>query len=127
MELILKQPFNKPPCICILFDNSYEASRLNQSFVIEHKTSTFDITFEWQESNLDLILKLEDGKINFRYFKLLHSPEKFQLFLSQTKASEVFSFCHIIKSQGKLEVVKTLSSQTLWVIKVKSLEVIKEY
>lgn len=127
MELIFKQTFNKPPCICILFDNAFEASRLNQSFVIEHKTGLFDITFEWQESNLDLILKLEDGKLNFRYEKLKHSPEKFQLFLSQTKASEVFSFCHIIKSQGKLELVKTLSSQALWVIKVKNIDVIKEY
>lgn len=127
MELILKQPVNKPPCICILFDNAYEASKLNQSFVNEYKTKLFEITIELQESNLDLILKLDDGKLNFRYQKLTYSPAKLHLFLHHTKASEVFSFCHLIKSQGKHEVVKTVVGQALWVIKVGSVMVSEEY
>ena len=127
MKLIFKYPANKPPVICILFDNAYNASKLNQSFVNEHKNDLLVVTFEMQESKLDLILKLEEGKLNYRYKNLKYTPDKLISFLQSTKGSALYSFCHIVFHKSKHEVVKTIPGQTLWVLKVGSVEMSEEY
>lgn len=127
MELILKQPENKHPCICILFDNEYEAGRYNQSIINQWQKYPFNIKFESSGSKLDMILKVRDYNFEFKYEDLKYVPDKFYHFLYNTKDSKAFSFCHIILKKDKHEVILTLTNRLLWVLKVDSVEFVEEY
>lgn len=127
MELILKQPENKPPCICILFDNSYEASKHNQILVNQYKVYSFTIKFELQKSKLDLIITIGGLNTRYKYEDLKYFPDKLSRFLFNTKGSPTFNFCHVITNNDKHSVVQTMTNRLLWVLKVDSVNFIKEY
>ncbi len=127
MELILKQPENKPPCICILFDNSYEASRHNQKLVSQYSMYPFTIKLELQNSKLDLILTVGGLNTSYKYEDLKFAPDKLTRFLFNTKDSKAYNFCHVILKQDKHSVVQTMTNRLLWVLKIDSVEFVEEY
>ena len=45
-----------------------------------------------QGSDLDLILKFPEEKLNYRYKNLTHNPEKLKSFLQNTEGTPEFSF-----------------------------------
>lgn len=126
MELILKQPKGKNPCICILFENTYEASKLNQSWPNNYKTYLYDVTLDIQEGKLDLILKLEGFSLNYKYENIKHYPDKLFRFLYETKGAKQYNFCHIIEHLSKHIVARTTVNQANWVLMVGKLTVKKE-
>lgn len=125
MELILKRPDNKPPCICIKFDTNYQASTFNQILVDQYKESSFTITFQILRGKLDLIIIGADKP--YKYKDLKFSPEKLNRFLQDTKEAGTFNLCHIITITNKDTVVTTVTGRLLWVLKVDSIKLSKEY
>ncbi|OFY83554.1 MAG: hypothetical protein A3F72_13100 [Bacteroidetes bacterium RIFCSPLOWO2_12_FULL_35_15] len=125
MELILKQPINKPACICILFDRVIDSEKLNSSW-LKHKEYFFLLTFEIDNSNLDIILKQEELGLTHRYKNVSHFPDKLFRFLYNTKDSEVYNFCHITAYYDKHILAKASISRTNWVLKVERINVLKE-
>ncbi|MES2591699.1 MAG: hypothetical protein V4608_07430 [Bacteroidota bacterium] len=125
MELILKRPANKPPCICIKFATSYQASTFNQILIEEYKGSDFSIKFELRKDKLDLILTGADKPHTYKDLKF--SADKLNRFLQETQGVESYNFCHIITVKNKDTVITTLTARLLWVLKIDSVELIKEY
>lgn len=125
MELILKQPLNKPPCICILFDRVIDSEKLNSSW-LKHNEYFFLLTFEIDNSNLDVVLKQEELGLIHRYKNVSYFPDKLFRFLYNTKDSEVYNFCHITAHYDKHILAKASISRTNWVLKVERINVLKE-
>lgn len=125
MELVLKRPTNKPPCICIKFATSYQASTFNQMVIEEYKESSFSIKFELRKDKLDLILLGADRPHKYKDIKF--SVDKLNRFLQETQGVEAYNFCHIITVKNKDTVITTLTARLLWVLKIDKVELIKEY
>ncbi|MFY9309683.1 MAG: hypothetical protein WAQ28_11605 [Bacteroidia bacterium] len=123
MELVLKRPVGKPPCICIKFGSNYEASRLHCVLPNEHHSSQFFVRFVLgRNERLDMVV-LEDGyKIPYRYENLKYSAEKLKRFLHETEGITAFNLCHIITVKNKDEVVYTQYKRKMWVIKLAAVE-----
>ncbi|MES2284055.1 MAG: hypothetical protein V4547_00120 [Bacteroidota bacterium] len=125
MELIFKRPESKPPCICIKFDTSYQASTFNQILVDQYKESVFSIKFQLLRGKLDLIISGADKP--HKYKDLKFSPDKLNRFLQDTKEADTYNFCHIITTTNKDIVITTLTGRLLWVLKIEGVELIREY
>lgn len=125
MELILKRPNNKPPCICIKFDTNYQASTFNQILIDQYKESTFSITFQLLRGKLDLIIIGADKP--YKYKDLKFSPEKLNIFLRNTKETDTYNFCHIITITNKDTIVTAVTSRLLWVLKIDRIQLSREY
>ncbi len=70
---------------------------------------------------------VEGYKIPYKYANVQFSPEKLNRFIEETRNAEVFTFCHIITVKNKDEVVYTPPKRKMWVIKINSVELVKEY
>lgn len=126
MELILKRPRNKPPFIGILFQDEYEASTLNQSWVNSYNTYLYNITLEPDGKEITLKLSLDGYGLNHRYKNLRHDPEKLYRFLYETKAHGKFNFAHLIMVRDKHTVVSTTVNRALFVLGVKKVTLLIE-
>jgi hypothetical protein len=123
MELVLKRPVGKPPCICIKFGSSYEASRQHCVLPNEHHSSQFFVRFVLgRNERLDMVVLEEGYKIPYRYENLKYSAEKLRRFLVETAGNASFNFCHIITVKNKDEVVYTQYKRKMWVIKLSGVE-----
>jgi hypothetical protein len=128
MELILKRPINKPPCICIKFGSSYEGSKLHCALPNEYSSHPLSVKFELsRHGKLDIVIIAENYKIPYKYENVKFSPEKLNRFLVETEGTEAFNFCHIVTVKNKDEVLYTPYTRRLWVLKLKAAELIKEY
>lgn len=126
MELILKQPINKPPCICILFENVYEAGNLNRQWVNNYHTHSYRIVMEVINGSLKLTMIMDGMGDKSTYDNLKYSPEKLAQFLLETNGAKSFNFCHIITVKDKQEVVRTVSCARLFVLKVYDVKFVLE-
>lgn len=128
MELILKRPINKAPCICIKFGSSYEAGKFHCILPNEYSMHPFSVKLEIKRNNtLDLSVIVEGFKIPFLYKNVQYNAEKLNRFILETAGSESYNFCHIITQTNKDMVVQTSIKRVAWVIKIRELELIKEY
>ncbi len=125
MELIFKRPTNKPPCICILFTNTFHASKVNSNFVEDFNANKYSVTFEIIENKLDVILRLNERTAGW-YRNVKFYSDKLTKFLHDTKNISEFSFCHIIEIQEKHIVVNTQPGLKLWVLKVDTVKLVRE-
>lgn len=124
MELVLKRPVGKPPCICIKFSSNYEASKTHCNLPNEHNNSKLIAKFSLgRNGRLDILIHEQGYKIPCRYENVKFSPEKLKRFLAEIEGSNtVFNFCHIITVKNKDEVVYTHYRRKMWVIKVVAVE-----
>lgn len=123
MELVLKRPVGKPPCICIKFVSNYEASKTHCILPNEHYNSLFFVRFVLgRNERLNLIVLEEGYKIPYRYENLKYSADRLKRFLVETEGNASFNFCHIITVKNKDEVVYTQYSRKMWVIKIGRVE-----
>lgn len=126
MKLILKQPANKPPCICLCFLSTYEAAKLNKHYVELYKDLFFQLEFKLQGESLSLLIKQEEKNLRYRYAPLQFYPDKLMLYLQQTKNAERFNFCHVTAYYEQHMVAHTTGSQQLWVLKVNKVSFVRE-
>jgi hypothetical protein len=127
MELIFKQPRDKPPCICILFESDYVGGRYNKIIVDHYRKHPFIIKFEFEGGKLSMILQLKDSESKWKYDSLKYDAEKFYKFLYNTKDAKGFSLCHIASKNDTHIVLKTPVNILPWVLKVASVELVQEY
>jgi len=126
MELVLKLPENKPPFLGILFDDSYQACTINKNAVNNYHTSTYHLVLEPMGDKLNLRLTCDSSGLNHLYENVRYNPEKLLKFIYMTKGCNQFNFSHLIRKDGKDTVVKTLSNQRLFVLKIYNLSVNEE-
>ena len=126
MELILKQPKDKPPCICILFESSSVACKLNNEWVKDFGTNKFALDLEINGSNLDVVLKNPEFKLMHRYENVEFFPDKLSRFLYDTKKSELYSFCHVTAHYDKHIVALLPVTRKLWVLKIDIIKLKRE-
>ena len=128
MELVLKRPMGKPPCICMKFGSNYEAAKHNSILPNEYSKHPFALRFELGRNNkLDVTVVMEGYKIPYKYANVQFSPEKLNRFIEETRVAERYTFCHIVTVKNKDEVVYTPHKRILWVIKINSVELVNEY
>lgn len=127
MKLVLKRPKEKPPCICLLFEDVYQASSLNKFFVETHKNIEVDLLVQIQDNQLNLLFSLPIHNYKFRYDNVEYIPEELFRFLYDTKDAPKFNFCHINVVKGKHQVASTTNNCDKWVLKVNSVKLDKEY
>jgi hypothetical protein len=125
MELILKQPEAKPPFIGILFSNEYEASKLNQSQV-KMNNLYYRIMLEPKGRTIDIILKLDEWAFTYKYEGLEYNADKLKRWLFNCNGSEYYNFSHLIMKNNQHQVVKTLSTQSFFVLKVNEIKLFQE-
>ena len=126
MELILKQPENKPPFIGILFTNIFEAERKNESMVKGYPECSFNLSMEPITAAINLILQPDTFSTQFSYTGVKYHYEALKKFLEATAGSPTYNFGHIIKPLDTHEVVRTRSQRKLFVVKLKSIKLIVE-
>ena len=100
MELILKTPVGKQPFIGILFNNEYEASKLNQAQVQVNNLYYFNIILEPKGKTLDLTLKLDEWLFTYKYENLTYNPDELKRFVFNNMGCEIYNFGHIINKYG---------------------------
>lgn len=127
MEIVFKQPKDKPPCICILFENNYQAGRYQQTIINQFRKYPFVIKFEEIGGRLKIFLKVRDYNFDYKYENIEYSSEKLYKFLYNTKDSQAYSFCHVFLKDGNHELAKTSVNVLPWVLKVSSVELVREY
>ncbi|MFY9309182.1 MAG: hypothetical protein WAQ28_09080 [Bacteroidia bacterium] len=127
MELVFKRPKGKAPCICVLFETDYIGGRYNKIVVDHYHKYPFTIKFEFENEKLNMILKTKDYNFEWKYEGLKYTPEKFYKFLYDTKDVSSFSFCHIALKNSNHEVLRTPVNRLLWVLKINTVELVKEY
>ena len=121
MELVLKQPKNKPPFLGIQFENEYKASTLNQNWPNSYRSSLYSIELEPEVEGMSLVIKLESFGFNYKYENVKYDPVKLSKWLLQTKAEKQYNFGHVIKVLDTHKVVRTTVNSALWVLKVKEI------
>jgi hypothetical protein len=126
MELILKQPPGKPPFIGILFNKEYEASKLNQAQVQVNNLFYFKVILEPIGTELNLTIKLDEWLFKYTYEGLNYDPDKLKRFLFDTMGAEVYNFGHVVLKNDAHLLVKTLSTQSYFVLRVKELKLLME-
>ena len=115
MELIFKLPKGKPPFIGILFENIFQASTLNQDFVNELQGSIFTIHMEpIAKMNLRLIC---ENPISIRHYSNL-KYDKEKLHAWQKRVSGQVNFGHLMKVYDTDTIVKTMTKQKNFVLKI---------
>lgn len=126
MELIFKLPPNKHPFIGILFKSEYEASRLNQAQVQVNNLYYFNVILEPIGDKLNLTIKLDEWLFRYTYEGLEYDPNKLKQFLFNSMGCECYNFSHIVLKNGEHKVVKTLSTQSYFILKIKELKLLQE-
>jgi hypothetical protein len=126
MELILKQPPGKHPFIGILFNKEYEASKLNQAQVQVNNLYYYKAILEPLGSKLNLTIKLDEWLFKYTYEGLNYDPDKLKRFLFDTMGAEVYNFGHVVLKNDAHLLVKTLSTQSYFVLRVKELKLLME-
>ena len=121
MELVLKQPINKPKFIGVCFDSGFKASTINQEFVNELKDSPFYIIIE--PIGLNLRLVCESPFRVYEYFTLKHDKAKLKQWLEAPKEFKHYNFSHLTKEYDNYTVVKTLKERKLFVLKIDSVRI----
>lgn len=126
MELILKQPEGKHPFIGILFNNEYQAAKLNQAQVQVNNLFYYKIIFEPKADKIDLTLKMDDWLFTYKYEGLKYNSDKLKRFLFSTMGAECYNFSHLLLKGDNHHVVKTLSTQTHFILKVTEVNLLVE-
>src|SRR4051812_12424012 len=108
MELILKQPKDKPPCICIAFEQEFEAEQINKSWINNYNTHLCSLTFDLNNERLNLTIEMSGMGWKYKYEDLKFSPEKLQKFLNDNAGAGINNFCHVTQKGDVQTVVRTV-------------------
>ncbi len=125
LELVLKEPENKPPFIGIVFESSYNACKENADLVERFKQNPkteFWMGIEVFSNYCDIKLQCSNP-IGIRFYrKIKYSPEKLQQWMRQTRFKPAFNFSHLLRDGDKHVVVKTLPDQFNFVLKLQTVK-----
>ena len=128
MELVFKQPHNKPPFIGILFVNNIEAQRMNMESINDFPTANYEIVFEPKGRKIDITLKLIDSPKSYLYKDIDYDWEKFTKFLKATQLAPLFNFSHIMGNTDLgHEVIRSIVERRLWILKINRVSVFQEH
>lgn len=131
MELVLKNPKDKPPFIGILFDDqsTFKERQENKEFVDEYKRlwmtreTEFTIQFEPYTTHVNIQLFCSNP-ISIRSYKLVrYNPEKLEEWWRANRFIGIFNFGHIVLNQNKHEVVKTQPKMNLFVLPITKMSI----
>jgi hypothetical protein len=115
MELVLKQPVNKPPFIGLLFSAHYEASNNNQDLVIDAKRGRlsnpiFNLCIDVYGDHCNLKI-VSTSPITIRIYKRVkYDHIMLENWLRATTLIKQYNFGHIILINGVQQIAKT----TIW-------------
>ncbi len=124
MELVLKQPKDKPPFLGILFTSEYTGSKLNSDFVINHKGEFFKLTIEPVGSKINITIASEYDTLKYTYLDVKYDFNKLKEFIIATRQVKLFNFSHLKLQENKHIVLKTLAELQLFVIKINEVTVV---
>lgn len=126
MELVVKLPKDKPPFIGIVFENRYEASRLNQDLVNQHKDKLFTIVLE-PIARINLRLICSEINFFYQYMSLKCDAEKLKRWMQNINHDTKINFSHLIREKDKDIVIETMTDRKLFVLKVESIRILDDY
>lgn len=127
LELVLKQPKDKPPFIGILFQSEFKAAKLNQEWIESAKTHKHQITLEPNGELLELTLTQKELHHKYTYKISKFEPDKLKRFLFQVKDAEQINFGHITLKEDQHIPVRISINRALWVLPVDKIEFNEEY
>lgn len=124
MELVLKNPKDKPPFIGILFDDqsTFSERQRNRDFIDDYKKgwvrreTEFNIQFETFTTHVNIQLFCSNP-ISIRvYEKVKYNPAKLEEWWRANRFIRIFNFGHIESNNNKHEVIKTEPKMNLFVL-----------
>lgn len=123
IELVLKEPKDKPPCICMLFSDEWYAETENKHAINSNNTSLYILDFFIDsEDKLSMKFSNESGSNKMRYYITKYDKQELKAFYEKYKYAKLFSFCHLINDNGTHKIARSCNNNRLWVLKVIKVE-----
>ncbi|MGZ3900215.1 MAG: hypothetical protein ACXVNM_07495 [Bacteroidia bacterium] len=128
-ELVLKIPAGKPPFIGVLFsgDDLYRPAKLNAGWVNNYQNSNYKLFLEPVKDKINLRLLEDSIGCNCVYQGLKYNPEQLFKFLALTKNAREIKFGHIVPKQDGYAIVKTITNNRNFVLRIDQLKLLVEH
>ena len=127
MELVLKQPKNKPPFIGIVFTQLYEAGTKNQDLIDALKDGSSNPRFTLQVeafSNYCDIRLACDSPIGIRFYNgVKYDPQYLERWFNETRFKKPFNFAHLLIEGENHMVAKTITNRYNFVFKIENITI----
>jgi hypothetical protein len=131
VELVLKNPKDKPPFIGILFDDqsTFSDRQQNREFVDEYKRlwmtreTVFKVQFEPYTTHVNIQLFCSNPISIRNYQKVKYNPAKLEEWWRLNRFIRIFNFGHIILNNNNHEVIKTEPKMNLFVLPVTRIDI----